>query len=51
MISRYKTEAMTAEELRLGGLTPLHLAIPELAALEPKPRNMLDAQNGSFLGT
>ena len=36
MISRYKTEAMTAEELRLGELAPLHLAIPELAGLEPK---------------
>jgi integrase len=35
MISRYKTEAMTAEELNLGSLAPLHLAIPELAAIDP----------------
>ena len=35
MISRYKTEATTAEELSLGTLAPLHLAIPELAAIEP----------------
>jgi integrase len=35
MISRYKTEATTAEELSLGTLAPLHLAIPELAAMQP----------------
>jgi integrase len=35
MISRYKTEAMTAEELNLGTLAPLHLAIPELAVIDP----------------
>jgi integrase len=35
MISRYKTEAMTAEELNLGALAPLHLAIPELAEIDP----------------
>lgn len=41
MISRYKTEAMTAEELNLGSLAPLHMAIPELAAIDPA-----EAQNG-----
>ncbi len=33
MINRYRRMAMTAEELGLGTLRPLHRAIPELAAL------------------
>ncbi len=35
MISRYRSDAETAAELNLGRLVPLHVAIPELAALEP----------------
>ena len=31
MLSRYKRSAMTAEELHLGWLLPMHKAIPELA--------------------
>lgn len=34
MISLYKSEAMTAEELNLGQLSPLHLAIPELGKID-----------------
>lgn len=33
MINRYRRAAMTADELNLGALRPLHRAIPELAAL------------------
>jgi integrase len=35
MIARYRTQATTAEELSLGKLAPLHLAIPELASMTP----------------
>jgi hypothetical protein len=35
MISRYRTQATTADELGLGALVSLHLAIPELAELSP----------------
>jgi hypothetical protein len=35
MIYRYKRQARTRGELSLGGLRPLHEAIPELAASKP----------------
>lgn len=39
MVARYRREAQTVQELKLGWLKPLHLAIPELAELgEPQLR-------------
>jgi hypothetical protein len=37
MISRYRIEARTAEELKLGWFAPLFEVLPELAALQPVP--------------
>lgn len=38
MVAKYRRHAKTAEELKLGWFTPLHDAIPELAAIPSSPR-------------
>ncbi len=41
MIARYRREAQTAAELKLGWLKPLHLAIPELREMGERPKLVL----------
>jgi integrase len=41
MIARYRREAQTAVELKLGWLKPLHLALPELREMADQPTLVL----------
>ncbi|MCU0692202.1 MAG: hypothetical protein MUF54_12450 [Polyangiaceae bacterium] len=41
MIARYRREAQTAAELKLGWLKPLHLVVPELREMGERPKLVL----------
>ncbi|MFW5739319.1 MAG: DNA integration/recombination/inversion protein, partial [Myxococcota bacterium] len=41
MIARYRREAQTPAELKLGWLEPLHQALPELRQVTDRPKLML----------